>query len=76
MCNDIFSGTIKQDLRPWEEIVREMLLHVLESVYPNILSVKDLIRYLKNDLIPLRCVYVNSAVLEERNRILRKCSLF
>ncbi|XP_060580810.1 uncharacterized protein LOC132737529 [Ruditapes philippinarum] len=41
---DVKTGTTKQDLRPWEEIVREMLLHVLESVYPNILSVKDLIR--------------------------------
>ena len=40
------SGLQKEDLRPHEEIVREKLLQVLESAYPNVLSVEDLMRYI------------------------------
>jgi len=35
---------VKEDTRPIEEIVREKLLHCLESAYPNILAVEDLVR--------------------------------
>ena len=38
------SGFRKEDTRPIEEIVREKLLTVLESAYPNVLSVEDLVR--------------------------------
>ena len=38
------SGYNKVDNRPIEEIVREKLLTVLESAYPNVLSMEDLIR--------------------------------
>ncbi|XP_012940399.1 uncharacterized protein LOC101864404 isoform X2 [Aplysia californica] len=37
-------GFNKVDTRPIEEIVREKLLTVLESAYPNVLSVEDLVR--------------------------------
>uniref|UniRef100_A0A0B7AA72 Winged helix-turn-helix domain-containing protein n=1 Tax=Arion vulgaris TaxID=1028688 RepID=A0A0B7AA72_9EUPU len=37
-------GFSKVDNRPIEEIVREKLLTVLESAYPNVLSVEDLVR--------------------------------
>ncbi|KAL8608000.1 hypothetical protein ACOMHN_023816 [Nucella lapillus] len=37
-------GMRKKDTRPIEDIVREKLLTVLESAYPNVLSVEDLIR--------------------------------
>lgn len=37
-------GFQKEDLRSREEIVREKLLEVLESAYPNVLSVEDLMR--------------------------------
>ncbi|XP_076437063.1 uncharacterized protein LOC143276450 isoform X2 [Babylonia areolata] len=37
-------GFKKEDTRPIEEIVREKLLTVLESAYPNVLSVEDLVR--------------------------------
>ena len=40
-----FAGLQKEDLRPREEIVRDKLLQVLESAYPNVLSVEDLMRY-------------------------------
>lgn len=39
-----FIGFKKEDTRPVEEIVREKLLTVLESAYPNMLSVEDLVR--------------------------------
>ena len=39
-----FSGFKKEDTRPVEEIVREKLLTVLESAYPNVLAVEDLVR--------------------------------
>lgn len=38
------TGFNKVDDRPVEEIVREKLLTVLESAYPNVLSVEDLIK--------------------------------
>ena len=41
----MFLGLQKEDLRPIEEIVREKLLQILESAYPNVLSVEDLCRY-------------------------------
>ncbi|KAK3597070.1 hypothetical protein CHS0354_022076 [Potamilus streckersoni] len=37
-------GLVKHDTRPQEEIIRERLLQVLESAYPNILAVEDLVR--------------------------------
>ncbi|XP_059146503.1 uncharacterized protein LOC131934378 isoform X2 [Physella acuta] len=37
-------GFNKKDDRPIEEIIREKLLTVLESAYPNVLSVEDLVR--------------------------------
>ncbi|XP_033732370.1 uncharacterized protein LOC117321873 isoform X2 [Pecten maximus] len=37
-------GLNKEDKRPVEEIVREKMLHILESAYPNVLEVEDLIR--------------------------------
>lgn len=37
-------GFKKEDTRPVEEIVREKLLTVLESAYPNVLAVEDLMR--------------------------------
>ncbi|RUS74421.1 hypothetical protein EGW08_017815 [Elysia chlorotica] len=40
----MFEGYNKVDNRPIEEIVREKLLTVLESAYPNVLSVEDLVR--------------------------------
>ncbi|XP_060607591.1 uncharacterized protein LOC132759763 isoform X2 [Ruditapes philippinarum] len=56
-------GITKQDLRPWEEIVREKLLHVLESAYPNILSVEDLIRIVDAE---------ESVVMEQLEELRRK----
>ncbi|KAL4228404.1 hypothetical protein ACF0H5_011452 [Mactra antiquata] len=44
-----FPGLVKEDTRPVEEIVREKLLHVLESAYPNILAVEDLVRIVGAD---------------------------
>lgn len=41
----VLAGFNKVDDRPIEEIVREKLLTVLESAYPNVLSVEDLVRY-------------------------------
>ena len=40
----VISGVAKVDTRPIYEIVREKLLQVFESAYPNILSVEDLYR--------------------------------
>ncbi|KAK7092325.1 uncharacterized protein [Littorina saxatilis] len=37
-------GFTKEDTRPVEEIVREKLLTILESAYPNVLAVEDLVR--------------------------------
>ncbi|KAI8767446.1 hypothetical protein BgiBS90_029594, partial [Biomphalaria glabrata] len=37
-------GFNKRDDRPIEEIIREKLLTLLESAYPNVLSVEDLVR--------------------------------
>lgn len=37
-------GFNKEDTRTQEEIVREKLLQVLESAYPNILAIEDIIR--------------------------------
>lgn len=37
-------GFNKKDDRPIEEIIREKLLTILESAYPNVLSVEDLVR--------------------------------
>lgn len=37
-------GIAKEDKRPIEEIVREKILQVLESAYPNVLEVEDLVR--------------------------------
>ncbi|XP_025078923.1 uncharacterized protein LOC112555000 isoform X3 [Pomacea canaliculata] len=42
-------GFAKEDTRPVEEIVREKLLTVLESAYPNVLSVEDLTRITASD---------------------------
>lgn len=39
------TGIAKEDKRPIEEIVREKILQVLESAYPNVLEVEDLVRY-------------------------------
>ncbi|KAL5010809.1 hypothetical protein ScPMuIL_013114 [Solemya velum] len=44
-------GLNKEDIRPKEEIVREKLLHVLESAYPNIMAVEDLVRITTADEI-------------------------
>ena len=38
------SGTSSKDTRPQEDIVREKVLTVLESAYPNVLEVEDLVR--------------------------------
>ncbi|BFZ22499.1 hypothetical protein BsWGS_25538 [Bradybaena similaris] len=43
-------GFNKVDNRPMEEIVREKLLTVLESAYPNVLSVEDLVRITAADI--------------------------
>lgn len=40
-----FIGLAKEDKRPIEEIIREKILQVLESAYPNVLEVEDLVRY-------------------------------
>ena len=40
----LLTGFKKEDNRPIEEIIREKLLTVLESAYPNVLSVEDLVR--------------------------------
>ncbi|XP_052253566.1 uncharacterized protein LOC127859952 isoform X2 [Dreissena polymorpha] len=45
---DVAFGKVK-DPRPIHEIVREKLLSILESAYPNILTVEDLLRILKSD---------------------------
>ncbi|ESO86794.1 hypothetical protein LOTGIDRAFT_128403, partial [Lottia gigantea] len=37
-------GFRREDLRPQTEICREKLLHILESAYPNVLAVEDLVR--------------------------------
>ncbi|XP_074652228.1 uncharacterized protein LOC141906767 isoform X2 [Tubulanus polymorphus] len=42
-------GLPKQDDRAIEEIVREQLLQTLESAYPNILAMDDLMRLLETD---------------------------
>ncbi|KAK6180884.1 hypothetical protein SNE40_008854 [Patella caerulea] len=42
-------GFNKEDLRPQTEIVREKLLNILESAYPNVLAVEDLIRITASD---------------------------
>ncbi|XP_076455911.1 uncharacterized protein LOC143290397 isoform X2 [Babylonia areolata] len=42
-------GFTKEDMRPVEEIVREKLLTVLESAYPNVLAVEDLMRITASD---------------------------
>lgn len=42
------TGIAKEDKRPIEEIVREKILQVLESAYPNVLEVEDLVRYSNN----------------------------
>ncbi|XP_048779756.2 uncharacterized protein LOC125683076 isoform X2 [Ostrea edulis] len=41
---DAYFGIAKEDKRPIEEIVREKILQVLESAYPNVLEVEDLVR--------------------------------
>ncbi|XP_061179810.1 uncharacterized protein LOC133188409 isoform X1 [Saccostrea echinata] len=41
---DDYFGLAKEDKRPIEEIVREKILQVLESAYPNVLEVEDLVR--------------------------------
>lgn len=38
------AGLMREDTRPTEEIVREKILTVLESAYPNVLAVEDLVR--------------------------------
>ncbi|XP_061179819.1 uncharacterized protein LOC133188409 isoform X2 [Saccostrea echinata] len=40
----LMMGLAKEDKRPIEEIVREKILQVLESAYPNVLEVEDLVR--------------------------------
>lgn len=40
-------GLEKKDTRPIEEIVRERILQILESAYPNILAVEDLLRIIE-----------------------------
>lgn len=47
-------GLQKVDNRPPEEIVNEKLLHILESAYPNILAVEDLIRITAADEVMVR----------------------
>lgn len=42
-------GFKKEDTRPIEEIIREKLLTILESAYPNVLSVEDLLRITSAD---------------------------
>ncbi|XP_041371438.1 uncharacterized protein LOC121384991 isoform X2 [Gigantopelta aegis] len=42
-------GLPKEDTRPTEQIVREKLLTVLESAYPNVLAVEDLVRITASD---------------------------
>lgn len=42
-------GIKKEDKRPPEEILREKLLQILESAYPNVLEVEDLIRITNAD---------------------------
>lgn len=42
-------GFAKEDTRPIEEIVREKLLTILESAYPNVLAVEDLVRITASD---------------------------
>lgn len=42
-------GFKKEDTRPIEEIVREKLLTILESAYPNVLAVEDLVRITSAD---------------------------
>ncbi|XP_021380246.1 uncharacterized protein LOC110467415 isoform X2 [Mizuhopecten yessoensis] len=47
-AEDIF-GLNREDKRPTEDIVREKMLHILESAYPNVLEVEDLIRMTQAD---------------------------
>lgn len=47
-------GLPKVDNRPPEEIVNEKLLHILESAYPNILAVEDLIRITASNEVIVR----------------------
>lgn len=47
-------GLQKVDNRPPEEIINEKLLHILESAYPNILAVEDLIRITAADEVMVR----------------------
>ncbi|XP_022338158.2 uncharacterized protein LOC111133782 isoform X3 [Crassostrea virginica] len=42
-------GLAKEDKRPIEEIIREKILQVLESAYPNVLEVEDLVRITQGD---------------------------
>ena len=46
-CHQFFfgAGLTKEDTRPVEVIVREKLLTLLESAYPNVLAVEDLTRW-------------------------------
>lgn len=39
------SGLKREDTRPESVICREKLLYILESAYPNVLAVEDLVRY-------------------------------
>ncbi|XP_053408741.1 uncharacterized protein LOC123559375 isoform X2 [Mercenaria mercenaria] len=63
---DELMGLTRHDPRPWEEIVREKLLHVLESAYPNILSVEDLVRIVDADEA---CVLEQLAELQRKDLI-------
>ncbi|XP_060070800.1 uncharacterized protein LOC132550724 isoform X3 [Ylistrum balloti] len=42
-------GLNREDKRPVEEILREKMLHILESAYPNVLEVDDLIKMTQAD---------------------------
>ncbi|XP_036359490.1 uncharacterized protein LOC115212809 isoform X48 [Octopus sinensis] len=50
----IIVGLPKIDNRPKDEILREKMLHILESAYPNILAVEDICRITAADEVMVR----------------------
>ncbi|XP_067648626.1 uncharacterized protein [Haliotis asinina] len=64
-------GLMKEDTRPKEEIVREKILTVLESAYPNVLAVEDLVRITASEEVmvteQLKSLYDKELVKEMEN---------
>ncbi|XP_071101629.1 uncharacterized protein [Haliotis cracherodii] len=64
-------GLMREDTRPTEEIVREKILTVLESAYPNVLAVEDLVRITASEEImvteQLKGLYDKELVKEMEN---------